>query len=133
MSSCAGAGLNEQGDRPRALRGLGRRWPWYTGSSRAADIEREKRLAAEAAAELVESGMTVGLGTGSTAMYLLAPLAARNLDIRCVATSPVTAQEAVRLGLEVVDFVGFDAPAHLDIAIDGADQVDRCGWLVKGG
>ena len=79
-----------------------------------ADIEREKRLAAEAAAELVESGMTVGLGTGTTTAYLLAPLAARNLDIRCVATSPATAREAVRLGLEVVDFAGPDAPARLE-------------------
>lgn len=99
----------------------------------AKDIEREKRLAAEAAAGLVQDGMMVGLGTGSTAMYLLAPLAERKLDIRCVATSPVTAREAVRLGLEVLDFAGPDAPAHLDIAIDGADQVDPAGWLIKGG
>jgi ribose 5-phosphate isomerase A len=98
-----------------------------------AAIEHEKRLAAEAAAELVQSGMTVGLGTGSTAAYLLAPLAARNLDIRCVATSPLTAHEALRLGLDVVDFTGPDAPARLDIAIDGADQVAPSGWLVKGG
>jgi ribose 5-phosphate isomerase A len=90
-------------------------------------------LAAEAAAELVQDGMMVGLGTGSTALYLLAPLAQRRLNIRCVATSPVTAQEALRLGIEVVDFVGVDAPAHLDIAIDGADKVDPTGWLVKGG
>jgi ribose 5-phosphate isomerase A len=97
------------------------------------DIEHEKRVAAEVAAMLVEDGMMVGLGTGSTAMYLLAPLAERGLSIRCVATSPVTAQEATRLGLEVLDFTGLDAPAHLDIAIDGADQVDPSGWLVKGG
>lgn len=99
----------------------------------AKDIEREKRLAAEAAAGLVQDGMMVGLGTGSTAMYLLAPLAERKLDIRCVATSPVTAREATRLGLEVLDFAGPDAPAQLDIAIDGADQVDPSGWLIKGG
>lgn len=97
------------------------------------DLEQEKRLAAEAAAELVEDGMMVGLGTGTTAMYLIAPLAARKLDIRCVATSPATAQEGVRLGLEVVDFSGPDAPAHLDMAIDGADQVAPSGWLIKGG
>jgi ribose 5-phosphate isomerase A len=77
--------------------------------------------------------MTVGLGTGSTTAYLLAPLASRKLDIRCVATSPATEQEAVRLGLKVVAFTGPSAPARLDIAIDGADQVDSCGWLVKGG
>jgi ribose 5-phosphate isomerase A len=96
-------------------------------------IEREKRRAAEAAAELVQDGMTVGLGTGSTAAYLLPPLAARKLDIRCVATSPSTAQAAQALGIEVVSFAGPEAPAHLDMAIDGADQVDPAGWLIKGG
>lgn len=98
-----------------------------------APVEREKRLAAEAAVELVEAGMLVGLGTGSTAAYLLAPLARRKLAIRCVATSPAVADEAARLGLEVVDFSGADGPPRLDIAIDGADQVDPSGWLVKGG
>jgi ribose 5-phosphate isomerase A len=97
------------------------------------EIEREKRVAAEAAVELIERGMTVGLGTGSTAHYLVAPLAARKIDVRCVATSPATAWEAKRLGLDVVDFTGLDAPAHLDITIDGADQVAPSGWLVKGG
>jgi ribose 5-phosphate isomerase A len=99
----------------------------------AADAEREKRIAAEAAAGLVEDGMMVGLGTGSTVAYLLAPLAARELDIRCVATSPETAEEGRRLGLEIVSFEGTDAPSRLDIAIDGADQVAPSGWVVKGG
>ena len=53
-------------------------------------IEREKQVAAEAAAELVENGMTVGLGTGSTVAYLLPALARRALDILCAATSPRT-------------------------------------------
>jgi ribose 5-phosphate isomerase A len=97
------------------------------------DIEREKQRAAEAAAELVENGMTVGLGTGSTAAYLLPPLAARNLSIRCVATSPATSQAAQALGIEVVSFVGLEAPGRLDVTIDGADEVDPAGWLVKGG
>jgi ribose 5-phosphate isomerase A len=97
------------------------------------EIEREKKLAAEAAAQLVEDGMTVGLGTGSTAAYLLRPLACRGLGIRCVATSPAIGREAVRLGLEVVKFEGVDALSHLDITIDGADQVELSGWLVKGG
>jgi ribose 5-phosphate isomerase A len=77
--------------------------------------------------------MMVGLGTGSTAAYLLPPLAARNLDITCVATSPATSQAARELGIEVVSFAGLEAPARLDITIDGADQVDPVGWLVKGG
>ncbi len=97
------------------------------------ELEREKRLAAEAASELVQSGMTVGLGSGSTAAYLIPPLAERALDITCVATSRVTAAAAVAAGLNVVEFTGPDAPARLDIAIDGADQVDPRGWLVKGG
>jgi ribose 5-phosphate isomerase A len=95
--------------------------------------DREKQLAAEAAAELVEDGMRVGLGTGSTVAYLLPALAKRSLELRCVATSPATAQAAEGLGLIVETFVGTDAVAHLDIAIDGADQVAPSGWLVKGG
>ena len=58
------------------------------------EVEREKRVAAEAAAGLVEDGMAVGLGTGSTVAYLLGPLAARGLTIRCVATSPATERAA---------------------------------------
>ena len=96
-------------------------------------IEREKQIAAEAAARLVEDGMMVGLGTGSTAAYLLPPLAARKLDITCVATSPATSQAARALGIEVVSFAGLEAPTRLDVTIDGADQVDPAGWLVKGG
>jgi ribose 5-phosphate isomerase A len=90
----------------------------------------EKRQAAEAAAELVEDGMLVGLGTGSTVAHLLPALAARKLRIRCVATSPQTEAAARELGIAVEPFEGID---RLDIAIDGADQVDLAGWLVKGG
>ena len=90
----------------------------------------EKRLAAEAAAQLVEQGMKVGLGTGSTVHHLLPALAKRGLKIRCVATSDATEEEAQRLGLEVEDFDSLDS---LDIAIDGADQIDPERWLVKGG
>ena len=104
--------------------------------TKAADgrTDQEKRAAAEAAAELVESGMTVGLGTGSTVAFLLPALAERRVDIRCVATSPATEAKARSLGLEVVPFEG-SAPAidQLDVAIDGADQVDPDWWLIKGG
>ncbi len=68
--------------------------------------DREKQVAAEAAADLVESGMTVGLGTGSTVGYLLPALAARGLDLRCVATSPATEQAARELGISVEPFEG---------------------------
>jgi ribose 5-phosphate isomerase A len=102
--------------------------------------EREKQLAAEASALLVADGMTVGLGTGSTVAYLLPALAARRLDIVCVATSARTETRALELGMQVVSFAGgTDSTAstasrsRLDIAIDGADQVTPDFWLVKGG
>ena len=94
------------------------------------DATAEKRVAAQAAAELVEDGMAVGLGTGSTVVELLPALAERRLDIRTVATSPATESAARDLGIPVE---GFGALARLDIAIDGADQVAPDGWLVKGG
>ena len=91
----------------------------------------EKRLAAEEAAKLVEDGMTVGLGTGSTVEHLLPAIAARGLsDIRCVATSVATERQARELGIPVEEFSELE---RLDIAIDGADQVTPDGWLIKGG
>jgi ribose 5-phosphate isomerase A len=93
--------------------------------------ESYKRAAAEAAAKMVEDGMRVGLGTGSTVAFLLPALAERGLrGLRCAATSPATEQAARAFGLTVEDL---DAVGELDIAIDGADQVDPAGWLVKGG
>ncbi len=91
--------------------------------------EREKRAAAAAAAELVEDGSTVGLGTGSTVAHFLPALAARGLDLRCVCTSPRTEERARAAGLATVPFEGIE---RLDVAVDGADQVDARGWLVKG-
>jgi ribose 5-phosphate isomerase A len=93
-------------------------------------VEDEKRAAAEQAAGLVEDGMTVGLGTGSTVAYLLPALAERRLTLRCVATSPQTEQTARELGFSLETF---DALDSLDLTIDGADQIDPAGWLVKGG
>lgn len=91
----------------------------------------EKRLAAEAAAELVESGMTLGLGTGSTVAHLLPAIARRGLaDIRCVATSVATEEQARELGIPVEEF---DRLQRLDLAIDGTDEVTPDGWLIKGG
>jgi ribose 5-phosphate isomerase A len=95
-----------------------------------AGAEAEKRVAAEAAAAMVESGMTVGLGTGSTVAHLLPALARRALTLRCVATSSATESAARDLGLPVEEF---DALESLDITIDGADQIAPDRWLVKGG
>ena len=93
-------------------------------------IARHKRAAALAAAEVVHDGMRVGLGTGSTVAYLLAALGERKLrGLACAATSPATAHAARELGLAVHEL---DELGELDIAIDGADQIDPSGWLVKG-
>jgi ribose 5-phosphate isomerase A len=93
--------------------------------------DTEKRVAAEAAAELVESGMTIGLGTGSTVAFLLPAIARRGLtEIRCVATSVATEEQARELDVPVEDF---DKLERLDIAIDGTDEVTPDGWLIKGG
>jgi ribose 5-phosphate isomerase A len=94
------------------------------------DVEGQKQAAARAAAQLVQDGTRVGLGTGSTVAHLLPALAARELNLRCVATSPATERAARELGLVVEDL---DQLGALDIAIDGADQIDPRGWLVKGG
>jgi ribose 5-phosphate isomerase A len=93
-------------------------------------VEDEKRAAAEAAAELVENGMTVGLGTGSTVAHLLPTLARRSLSLRCVATSARTEATARECGLRIESFEAID---RLDLCIDGADQIAPDGWLVKGG
>jgi ribose 5-phosphate isomerase A len=92
--------------------------------------DQEKRLAAEAAAGLVEDGMLLGLGTGSTVAFFLPAVAARGRSVRCVATSLATERAALELGLRVEPFDELD---RLDLAVDGADQIDPSGWLVKGG
>ncbi len=94
------------------------------------NAEDQKRRAALAAADLVFEGARVGLGTGSTVAYLLPELARRSLRLRCTATSPATERAAQALGLTVEPL---DSLLELDIAIDGADQVDPGGWLIKGG
>ena len=75
--------------------------------------------------------MRVGLGTGTTVAHLLPALAGLELrELRFVATSPATERAARELGLPMrtLEDVG-----ELDIAIDGADQIDPDGWLIKGG
>ena len=93
-----------------------------------------KQAAARAAAELITTGMSVGLGTGSTAAYLVDELIERSksehLNITCVATSQVTQEQAQQGGLRVLELK--DA-GLLDIVIDGADEIDPHGQLIKGG
>jgi ribose 5-phosphate isomerase A len=110
---------------------MGSAHPSPTGDGERDVVERYKRAAAQAAAALVLDGERVGLGTGSTVAHLLPALAARALrGVRCAATSPATEQAARALGLVVLTL---DELGTLDIAIDGADQIDPQGWLVKGG
>lgn len=95
-------------------------------------IDDDKRLAAQAAVAEVRDGMTVGLGTGSTAVFAIAALAARiagGLRIQAVATSEASAQAAFTAGIVVRDFAEI---ATLDLAIDGADEIDARLWTIKG-
>ncbi|MBC7782749.1 MAG: ribose-5-phosphate isomerase RpiA [Burkholderiales bacterium] len=93
-----------------------------------------KQRAAEAAIRHVKSGMTVGLGTGSTAKLFIAALGAemaagRITDIRGVATSVRSDEQARALGITVIDLA--DA-GHCDVTVDGADEVDPHLNLIKG-
>ena len=89
----------------------------------------QKRISGEAAADLVESGMVVGLGTGSTAAWFVRALAARGLDIRGVPTSENTANLARELGIPLV---GLDDVKAIDLTVDGADEVGPGLSLIKG-
>ena len=96
---------------------------------------RLKQEAAEYAVKLVQSGMAVGLGTGSTAIFATRRIAELLHDglltgITGFATSNVIWQEAQRLGIPLMDQA---MPAKLDITIDGADEVDPQFNLIKGG
>ncbi len=97
-------------------------------------IERAKFVAANRAADLVQDGMRVGLGTGSTAAWLVRRLGERvseeGLKIRGVPTSTATAQLAREVGIEVVSL---DQAGWLDMTIDGADEFDGEFNLIKGG
>ncbi len=90
----------------------------------------QKRAAGRAAAEMVETGMTVGLGSGSTAALFVEALAARRLAIRSVATSEATAALAVSLGMTLV---GLDDAGRIDLTVDGADEIGPGLALIKGG
>ncbi|WGM47852.1 Ribose-5-phosphate isomerase A [Brevundimonas sp. NIBR10] len=91
----------------------------------------QKRLAGEAAALRVESGMIVGLGTGSTAAWFVKALAARGLkDLRCVPTSEKTADLARELGLTLSTL---DDTPKIDLTVDGADEIGPGLALIKGG
>ena len=93
-----------------------------------------KRLAGEAAAELVKSGMVVGLGTGSTVAWTILRLGARvredGLKFLGVPTSFQAENLAITSGITLTTL---NVHPVLDLAIDGADQVDRSLFVIKGG
>jgi ribose 5-phosphate isomerase A len=91
---------------------------------------RAKDAAGRQAAGYVTDGMKVGLGTGSTVHFTILELGDRQPDIVCTATSRATEELARTLGLTVVSP---DEIGSLDIAIDGADEVDPAFNLTKGG
>ena len=91
--------------------------------------DEQKRAAGEAAALLVEGGMVVGLGTGSTAAWFVKALAARGLKITCVATSVATADLATGLGMTVAEL---GETREIDLTVDGADEIGPGLSLIKG-
>ncbi|GAA6161117.1 MULTISPECIES: ribose-5-phosphate isomerase RpiA [Ruegeria] len=97
-------------------------------------IDTAKYVAARRAADMVQDGMRVGLGTGSTAEWMVRRLGDRvqkeGLKIKGVPTSTRTAQLAREVGIEVVSL---DQAGWLDMTIDGADEFDRELNLIKGG
>ncbi len=96
------------------------------------DLDALKAHAASRALEFVEDGMTIGLGTGSTARHLIRLMADRirdGLHVRCVPTSIETQNLARSLGIPLTTLA---AKPDLDLAIDGADEVDPQRNLIKG-
>ncbi len=94
--------------------------------------EMKKLVAVEAVNRYVKDGMFVGLGTGSTAKFMIeriGELVKQGYDLTCTATSVQSEELAKSLGIKVVDLDEID---HLDITIDGADEVDPSMQLIKG-
>jgi ribose 5-phosphate isomerase A len=92
-----------------------------------------KQLAGERAAEYVQEGMVVGLGTGSTTAFAVRQLGQRvqaGLRIRGIPTSRATEALAREVGILLIDF---SVTTEIDLTIDGADEVDPSLCLIKGG
>jgi ribose 5-phosphate isomerase A len=92
-----------------------------------------KQAAASKAVEHIQNGMTLGLGTGSTAYWAIQYIGARvknGLQVRAIATSVQSQSLALELGIPIISFAEAE---QLDITIDGADEVDENLQLIKGG
>ncbi|KRL58686.1 ribose-5-phosphate isomerase RpiA [Latilactobacillus fuchuensis] len=98
------------------------------------DKNAMKKMAAERSVDFVEDNMILGLGTGSTVTFMVEALAKRvkaeNLHLTCVCTSIRTADQAKSLGIPVMALNDVD---HIDLTIDGADEVDANFQGIKGG
>jgi len=97
------------------------------------DLNKEKKAVAEKAVEFIESGMLVGLGTGSTVKFMIESLSEKirdGLDLKTVSTSNATSKFAESLGITVLNFNDVD---EIDLMIDGADEVDQKLNGIKGG
>lgn len=108
--------------------------PWCVGRVMTGlGMDADKRLAARAAVEEIGAGMVVGLGTGSTAAHAIALIGERvrdGLAITAVGTSIATEAAARAAGIPILDFAGI---AHVDLTIDGADEIDAGFRAIKGG
>ena len=95
---------------------------------------REKQMVGEEAVKYIENGMVIGIGTGTTAAYMVQALAQRLREgltiVGAVPTSEATAHLASSLGIPLTDL---DTHPELDLAIDGADEIDGQLRLIKGG
>jgi len=92
-----------------------------------------KKKAGTYAADLVEQGMVFGLGTGSTVYWLIMELASRveqGLEVQVVPTSVQTEELAIQSGIGIADL---NTVSRLPLTIDGADEIDTNGQLIKGG
>lgn len=103
------------------------------------ELERLKRLAAEYALKrFIHANMTIGLGTGSTVRHFVDLLAERYqtgglADISCLSTSEETTKQASALGLPIGSYSALLSDSPLDIAVDGADNINQRKQLIKGG
>lgn len=97
------------------------------------NLEQAKRNAAAKAVETLTDGMIVGLGSGSTASYAIEMIGEKvvdGLNIRAVASSVKSELLAQRYGITLIELRGDDA---IDVAFDGADEIDTSGNMIKGG
>lgn len=96
-------------------------------------LDQAKKMVGEKAATLVESGMCVGLGTGSTALFFIQALAKRcqeGLQIKAVASSEHSFALAQKAGIPLIDISSLST---VDLTVDGADEIDTQKQMIKGG